>query len=177
MKAHDRKRRTREHVIADLGVNYVERQVLLAGYVADRVMNDYGIDLEINTFNGRGEVEQGKILVQVKATDKLKVRADSTIVCRIERKDLVAWLAHPFPVMLILYDAVKDIAFWLYAQSYFRKREDFNLFLAGRTITVELSAANVLKPSSVIRFARFRDRVLGQMDEVVHDEDKDDPVR
>jgi hypothetical protein len=79
--------------------------------------------------------------------------------------------------MLILYDAVKDIAFWLYAQSYFRKREDFNLFLAGRTITVELSAANVLKPSSVIRFARFRDRVLGQMDEVVHDEDKDDPVR
>ena len=177
MKDHDRKRRTREHVIADLSVNHVERQVLLAGYVADRVTNDYGIDLEIATFNGRGEVEQGKILVQVKATDKLKVRAGSGVVCRIERKDLVCWLAHPFPVMLIVYDAVKDIAFWLYVQSYYRKRPDFNLFTAGRTITVELPAANVVNPGAIMRFARFRDRVLGQMDEVVHDEDKDDPVR
>ena len=49
MKGHDRKRRTREHVIADLSVNHVERQVLLAGYVVDRVSNDYGIDLEVTT--------------------------------------------------------------------------------------------------------------------------------
>jgi len=32
-----RKLRTREHVIADLGVNYVERQVLLCGGSVQRI--------------------------------------------------------------------------------------------------------------------------------------------
>ena len=32
-----KKRRTREHVIADLGINHVERQLLLCGHTAERV--------------------------------------------------------------------------------------------------------------------------------------------
>ena len=37
-----RKRRTREHVIADLAVNHVERQALLCGFTIERVVHDYG---------------------------------------------------------------------------------------------------------------------------------------
>jgi len=33
------------HVLADLGMNHVERQVLLCGYSVDRVDQDYGYDL------------------------------------------------------------------------------------------------------------------------------------
>jgi hypothetical protein len=40
-----RKRRTREHVIADLSVNHVERQALLCGFSVERIRVDYGIDL------------------------------------------------------------------------------------------------------------------------------------
>jgi hypothetical protein len=50
-----RKRRTREHVIADLSVNFVERQVLLCGYTVERVWHDYGYDLFLFTYNARGE--------------------------------------------------------------------------------------------------------------------------
>ena len=53
-----RKRRTREHIIADLSVNYVERFTLRAGHVADRVFFDYGYDLTVRTFNANGEVER-----------------------------------------------------------------------------------------------------------------------
>jgi hypothetical protein len=35
-----RKTRTREHVIADLAVNHVERQVLLGGGTVERVARD-----------------------------------------------------------------------------------------------------------------------------------------
>jgi hypothetical protein len=40
-----RKVRTREHIIADLAINHVERQVLLCGYSVERIEHDYGIDL------------------------------------------------------------------------------------------------------------------------------------
>jgi hypothetical protein len=36
--------RTREHVLADRGVNYVERQVLLCGFSVNRLEHDYGYD-------------------------------------------------------------------------------------------------------------------------------------
>jgi hypothetical protein len=38
-----RKRRTREHVIADLSVNHVERMVLRCGWTVERVRRDYGL--------------------------------------------------------------------------------------------------------------------------------------
>jgi hypothetical protein len=58
----ERKRRTREHVLADLSANYVEKQALLCSFSAQRVRPDYGIDLGVQTFNRRGEVEIGWLL-------------------------------------------------------------------------------------------------------------------
>ena len=43
--------RTREHIIADLSVNFVERQVLLAGHTIERWYSDYGIDQVISTYD------------------------------------------------------------------------------------------------------------------------------
>src|SRR5262245_32822166 len=45
-----RKRRTREHVMADLAVNHVERQALLSGFAIKRWFHDFGLDLAITTF-------------------------------------------------------------------------------------------------------------------------------
>ena len=60
-----RKLRTRQHIIEDLGFNHVERQVLLAGYVVERhYQHDYGYDGTINTFNEKGEAENGNVLFQ-----------------------------------------------------------------------------------------------------------------
>jgi hypothetical protein len=173
-----RKRRTREHVIADLSVHHVEGHVLRCGWVVERLAQDYGIDLEVRTFNRTGEVQEGMVLLQLKATDRLRVRRDATdFAVRIDRADLVSWLAELSPVILIVYDAQKDVAFWLYVQSYFRRLENFSLFTAGRTVTVRVPTANVVTPAAVRRFGRFRDRVIAQQREVVHDEDASDPLR
>src|SRR5580700_6915521 len=88
-----RKTRTRQHVIADLGVNYVERQVLLAGYTLERVIRDYGLDLTMTTFGSNGQVENELVWFQVKSTDNLHLTADETIAAvRIESADLRYWL-------------------------------------------------------------------------------------
>jgi hypothetical protein len=171
MKKLPRKRRTREHVIADLSVNYVERQALLCGFVVERVTHDYGIDGVLFTFNPNGEIEEGKVLLQLKASDHRLARPhQATFSFRIERSDLVLWLAQPMPVILIVYEAPKDVGYWLYVQSYFRRLKDFNLFAAGQSVTLRVRIDNVVTAAAMRRFARFRDRVLEQMRKVIHDE-------
>ena len=63
------------------------------------------------------------------------------------------------PVILIVYDARKDEAYWLYIQSYFAKRKDFNLFTAGADVTVQMPSANGLTKAAIKKIARFRDRL------------------
>jgi hypothetical protein len=68
-----RKLRTREHIIADLAVNHVERQVFLCGWTVERVFHDYGLDLILFFFNSMGELENGNAYIQVKATERATV--------------------------------------------------------------------------------------------------------
>jgi hypothetical protein len=85
-----RKRRTREHVIADLSVNHVERHILQCGWTVQRFSPDYGLDLLMNTFNRRGEIENGDVRFQIKATETLKlVSGGNAIAVRLEWRDMI----------------------------------------------------------------------------------------
>jgi Domain of unknown function (DUF4365) len=97
-----KKKRPRQHIIADLSVNHVERYVLLCGYSVERVEHDYGVDLVIFTYDADGEIENGLIYIQLKATDRLSVLADgSAVVFSLKRADLELWLQEPMPWILI----------------------------------------------------------------------------
>src|SRR5207302_7634395 len=93
-----RKRRTREHVLADLSVHHIEGHVLRCGWVVERMAHDYGIDLELHTFDRTGR---------------------------------------------------RDVAYWLYIQSYFRRLKGFSLFTAGETVTIQLPIANVVTRKAI----------------------------
>ncbi len=49
-----RKRRTRQHVIADQSVNYVERFIIDEGHTVQRLAPDYGYDLIPFTYDEEG---------------------------------------------------------------------------------------------------------------------------
>jgi len=92
-----RKKRTREHVIADLSVNHVERFILRCGFSVERVFHDYGLDLYMSTYDSAGEAENGMVLFQLKATDHLKLRADGeALLLRIERTDWIGGSQRPY---------------------------------------------------------------------------------
>src|SRR5947209_12292323 len=133
----ERKLRTREHVLADLSVNYAEKQALLCGFAALRVQPDYGIDLMVRTFNPRGEVETGWLLFQLKATDQIKdVDRGKALSCRIARAHLRHWLRESHPVILVLYDARADLAYWLLVGRYFEELAGFDLARSGERLSV-----------------------------------------
>lgn len=153
-----RKRRTRAHVIADLSVNHVERFILRCGWTAERTWYDYGLDLDMHTYNSRGEVENGSVLLQLKATDVLKRSAEGTVIpVRLEWRDVLFWANELDPVILVRYDAREDKAYWLYVQEYFRQVQ-WPVVRSGKasTVTVHIPAGSVLDEAAIQRFARFR---------------------
>ncbi len=67
-------------MIADLSVNYVERFVLLCGHTIEKFSSDYGYDLILCTYGDDGELENGNIYVQLKATDNIRLTGSSQSV-------------------------------------------------------------------------------------------------
>ncbi len=159
----ERKLRTREHVIADLAVNHVERQALLCGFSVERILHDYGIDLLLFTYTAGGEIESGCIFIQVKGTERLRwSQAQGRASFRVAREDLVVWLNEFLPVILVVYDASADRAYWIHVQGYFAALQGFNLFRAAAEITVHLPVRNVLDGPAIRHFAVLRNRVAGK---------------
>ena len=156
---NNRKKRTRQHIIADLSTNYVERFALLAGFSTERVEKDYGYDLIMFTYNQDGEIETGHIYIQIKATDNI-TSTEGKIKFPLKIKDIDLWQHEPLPVILILYDAKNDVAYWLYIQAYFEKHLVTN---QTKTIMVCLDVDNKLSVKSIQAFQKFKQSVIDQL--------------
>ena len=168
--ARERKRRTREHVLADLSANYVEKQALLCGFGADRVRLDYGIDLMVQTFTRRGEVENGWLLFQLKGTDRIKaVEGGNAVACRIERADPRHWLNERQPVILALYDGRADLAYWVFVKAYFDGLPGFDLARCAERVTVRIPRANVLDRGAMTTLARLKNELAARnREKIIH---------
>jgi Domain of unknown function (DUF4365) len=150
-----RKMRTREHVLADLSLNHLERHILLSDGIVSRPYRDYGYDFMLTSFNALGEVEAGYVFFQLKATDDLPLLADGeTISWPISRRDLLLWLDEACPVILVVYDGKRDRAFWLDIQAYFAGRPSAELFLAGQTINAHLRLSDRVNRRSIREIIR-----------------------
>jgi Domain of unknown function (DUF4365) len=77
----------------------------------------------------------------------------------LERRDLLTWLGEVYPVILVVYDALAEVGYWLYVQAYFERLPRFNIRRVGETVRVRVPTANVVSPAAVRQFAQFRDRV------------------
>jgi hypothetical protein len=153
----DKKRRTHEHVIADLAVNYVERLVLLSGHTLHRITHDYGLDGVLTTYNARGEVENGVIWLQLKATDRPRLVDDRrALAVRVQRRDLVYWMGEQYPVILVLYEATGDRAFWLHVQDEFAGGKLFELARAGASMTCHVAVEQLLTRDTIQVFRRLK---------------------
>jgi hypothetical protein len=167
----ERKRRTREHVIADLAINFVQRVILGSGHVAEeRTKSDYGYDLAVTTFDDDGYVEEGAVQLQIKATENL-ARYDlesGTIGFPIDIRDWRLWRKEAEPVFLILYEASRRRAYWLYLQPYFNTQalpdQD------ASSLTIHIPKKNVLRRDTISLMRSKKMSVLRQIGQVIrHD--------
>lgn len=163
-----RKRRTRAHIIADMAVNHLERHALSCGFSVERIYQDYGIDVNLYTYSASGELENGCIYIQSKATESPKYsKRGDFLSFAIEKSDLETWLEEPLPIVLTVYDATIDKAYWLYIQQYFESLRDFNMNDVGQTYTIRIDTRHIVNKDAVLQFAAFKKSVLAQIDEVI----------
>ena len=147
-----RKRRPREHVIAEMGVNFLERQVLRRGHQLRRVPEpEYGTDAVMLHFSPETrEIENGWVEFQVKSTDELNfVDNGNSVTCVVELAHVHYWyweVTNPF--ILVLYDARNHRAFWIDIQTYIDRHgiED------RREMAVRIPTRNRLTVNAIDRF-------------------------
>lgn len=149
-------------MLKDLSINYVERRIFLCGFAVNRLFTDYGIDLGMMTFTQTGEVENGSIFFQVKATDSPNILRDGkTISVRVDVADLKAWQEEWAPIILVLYDGQTDRAWWLYVQKYLDEKNVSldDIGIDQDRVTIRIPNGNRLNQRAMERFRRFRDEV------------------
>jgi len=171
-----RKIRTRDHVIGDLGVNHVERIVLQCGYSMECVRHDYGTDAIVFTYSNTGEIRNGDIRIQVRATRDLKVlQQGANISLPVEVRHIHHWLNEIHPFFLVLYDASRDEAYWVYIQRVFTRpewKERLENATSG-TLNVHIPTGNRLNEGAVRQFSEFLNRILNQVEGVIWHGDDD----
>ena len=150
-----RKVRTSAHVIADLSYNFLERKVLQRGHWLDAPTNDYGIDATMFHHNSRGEIENGEVRFQLKATNQLKVSKNKDWISRrVETRDLRYWYFELYPVILVVFDAEKDRGYWLHVQAYVDKKPSL-MESDAKSVSLRIPVTNVLSLRSVDRFRQL----------------------
>jgi hypothetical protein len=148
-----RKRRTREHVIADLSLNHVERFVLEEGYTVQRLYSDYGYDLALFTYDKRGGIEPGSTFIQLKAAESLQP-AGPHYLFDLDLRDYNLWMLEEAPVILILFDAGRRRAYWLAMQAYFGQDQARRPKRGAKTVRVRVPKRQVVNRQAV---AKWRD--------------------
>jgi hypothetical protein len=159
-----KKQRTRPHVIAALSETYLDQRVHECGYTIEHITKDYGYDAFIFTFDDNGEIENGQIYVQLKATDKIRLSASGQkVFYTISTRDIKLWQDNFMPVYLVLYDAAAKEAYWVYLQQYLERRGLRAERLITNSLTIEIDVANVLDTASVRAWRADKRKAIAQI--------------
>lgn len=146
-----RKRRTRQHIIEDLGFNHIEKQILLAGFTMySNASNDYGIDGYIQTFRPSGEIDNKTVDFQLKSTDNMRfIASKQAYAFDLSVEDLEFWLSKDRPIVLVLYDAQKDVAYYIDLTVYFIKNKE-SLAEINKFVRIYLPIYQVFNQQTVL---------------------------
>lgn len=165
----NRKIRTREHIIADISENHFESFALMKGFSTESTAHDYGYDIIMSTYDTNGEIENGFVLVQLKATDTISlINGNTKVSFPVDKRDLNLWLNEFYPVILVVYDAKTKKGYWLYLQAYFQSLTNFSLSKVGSSHNVHIPMTNVVSKGAMTKFKKYKDKLYKQVQNVVH---------
>lgn len=158
-----RKRRTREHVIADQNLNYLERFIIDAWQTVQRCERDYGYDLFMFTYDEEGYAEPGSVNLQLKAAENLELSGNA-YVYDLDIRDYHLWMLETMPVVLVLFDASRRRAYWLYVQRYFRGAASRQPKKGAKTVRVRVPRRQAVTRRGILRIRSFKQALFEQLE-------------
>jgi hypothetical protein len=137
-----------------MSLNFLERKVLERGHqLVPAPKREYGWDATMYHFSpGLGEIENGEVRFQLKATDRLN-ESKSFIRCKVSVKDLFYWYweAQRIPFVLVLYDAQRHRAFWVDIRNYIDESQLSNK-KTQQHLTVRIPSGNMVDVGTIDTF-------------------------
>ena len=159
-----RKKRTREHVIADLSLVHIQYYIVNCGFTFEETNKDYGYDLIVNTFDREGFVGPGSILIQLKASETLEAHGDGvSYVYDLDVRDYNLWVTELNPVFLILFEARSRRAYWVYFQRYVKGTGAPRPRAGATTVRIKIPMANKVRTDFFRHARRLNKRVLQKL--------------
>jgi hypothetical protein len=166
--AAKRKQRTRNHVIADLSVNHVAHRILKAGFSMEVFSHDYGYDGFIAFYDTNGEIENSNAYIQLKATDFIaKATIKNAYSFSIKKKDFDLWCDAPFPVYLVLFDAIGEQAYWVYFQKYCELNKISAASIKGASLKVHIDSSSVFDFATPKQWQADAQNIMNQLKGVI----------
>jgi hypothetical protein len=147
-------KRPRQHTLETLSQQYV-KSVLPAEWVVEGFENDYGLDLQVEIVRNE-QVTGAHFAIQLKSTDRLTIRKKSYVSHSCETSTLRYFLERPELIVYLVYDAQKQVGYWLWIQDYIRQ----SLALGWQnqeTVTIRIPKDNIFNKAAV---RQLENRVL-----------------
>jgi Domain of unknown function (DUF4365) len=161
-----RKQRTRQHFIEDLGYNHVERQVLYSNCTLQKYQFDYGYDAMINMYSETGEYENEILQVQLKSTDFIKISdITNTIAFDLSKRDLELWLYSSSTVLIIIYDAIQEIAYWVDLINYFKINKK-SLEKVNKFVRIYIPIENRFDKEAIQKIRTIKNNTHGDIENI-----------
>ena len=137
------------------------------GHYVTQPGRDYGIDLLVSMHDKDGFEEAGNSLIQLKATDRPRTLRNGDATFSIEIKHYHSWLSQLLPVYLILYDAVREIAYWQYIQAYFEEDKTRRPRSRANSVTVRFPRENLFGDETVAYIGNRQRSVMAKAKGVI----------
>jgi len=109
-------KRSRSHQLEDISIQSFEK-LLPAEWVCRRKDKDYGVDVEVEVFDGSGEATGLLFYVQLKATDDIK--KERTVSMKVDRLDYLASFDNPS--IVVRYCNASKAVHWIWVSNIFAK--------------------------------------------------------
>jgi hypothetical protein len=123
------------------------------------VEKDYGYDLIVSTFDEQGYVEPGLVFLQLKAAQTL-AKSAGTYVFDLDVRDYNLWMLERLPVILVMFDASRRRAYWLYVQEYVRADPSRRPKKGAKTVRVRVPERQAFTRRAVATLRAHKQAVL-----------------
>lgn len=137
--------RPRQHEIDDLGQNLLRDVFAPLGWVVREIPTDYGLDFEIEIFNG-GKSTGAIFKVQLKSSENSRYSADGQFLSQPLDVESANYLCREvrLPVILAHADVAAKRVFWTAPQLATEAIKKLVAQRTSRTITIRIATANEL---------------------------------
>jgi hypothetical protein len=106
---------------------------------------------------------------QLKATDHIRLSKNKRhISFSISKKDLNLWGEEIFPVYMVVFDARREQAHWVYLQEYFSTNRIRPAKIKAKSITIKLNVSQRLNEKTIRTWRADKARLLQRIGRVNH---------